>query len=228
LRTPLNAIVGYSQLLCEELEEQSPEFAEDARRIDAASRHLLGLINDLLDISKIEAGTIALLFEEFELRELLDQLRKTLEPLAKRAGNELTIHVTPEIRVIESDRQRLQQVLLNLVGNACKFTENGTVEVRCDLTNDGERVIFVVKDDGIGMTPAALKRIFEPFVQVEGSASRRRQGSGLGLMITKRLIEHLGGSINVESAPNRGSTFTFDLPLLGPGTAGKHTYRSLT
>ncbi|MEZ4385430.1 MAG: ATP-binding protein [Nannocystaceae bacterium] len=227
LRTPLNAIVGYSQLLCEELDEHNPEYAEDARRIDAASRHLLGLINDLLDISKIEAGSIALLFEEFELRVLLDLLRKTLEPLAKRAGNTLTITVAPEISVIESDRQRLQQVLLNLVGNACKFTENGTVEVRCELTSDGKRVVFTVKDDGIGMTPAAIKRIFEPFVQVEGSSARKRHGSGLGLMITKRLIELLGGSIKVESVPNRGSTFTFDIPLLGAGTAGKHTYRSI-
>ncbi|MEZ4447984.1 MAG: HAMP domain-containing sensor histidine kinase [Nannocystaceae bacterium] len=217
LRTPLNAIVGYSELLTEELEEGDPEPRADAEKIGAASRHLLGLINDLLDISKIEAGAIALHFEEFAPTELFTDLEGTLAPLASGNGNRLTLDVDAALGVIRSDRQRLHQILLNLAGNACKFTRDGAITVRCRRDGDAQ-VTFEVADTGVGIDPARQSEIFEPFVQVDASVERRRQGTGLGLAITRKLVEHLGGTISVRSALGQGSTFTFALPRAGPST----------
>lgn len=221
LRTPLNAIIGYGELLAEEVGERGehPEMAADAARICAAGRHLLGLINDLLDISKIGSGTIEVHYDRFSVAEVLGEIGDVLGPLASRRHNALVIEVSPAVEAIECDRQRLHQILLNLGGNACKFTEGGTLRIGARASEGGERVVFEVSDTGVGMTAGELDRIFEPFVQV-GEESARREGSGLGLVITKQLVERLGGTIRVASAPGVGSTFTFDLPVRRPSPAG--------
>jgi signal transduction histidine kinase len=217
LRTPLNAIIGFAELLTEELaEHREAELAEDAAKINAASRHLLGLINDLLDISKIEAGAIAFHYAPLDLSELLREIEHTVAPLAARRGNNLVITAAAGLGVIEGDSQRIQQILLNLAGNACKFTERGTIELRAARLPGGERIRFEVADTGVGMDPEDLAQIFEAFVQVDDSMSRRREGTGLGLMITKRLIEEMGGAITVTSARGAGSTFTVELPAREP------------
>ncbi len=216
LRTPLNAILGYSELLLEELEESAaPELSDDARRITEASQHLLGLLNGLLDISKIEAGAVDLEIEAIDLDDLLSGLREAIAPLVAANNNALEMSAAPGLD-LHSDRQRLHQVLINLAGNACKFTSDGTITVQASARPDGGGVRLTVADDGVGMSAAKLARIFDAFVQVDDSARRRKQGSGLGLAITKKLIELLGGSISVTSTPGEGSTFTVDLPPRTP------------
>ncbi len=219
LRTPLNAIIGYSELLLDELvEEGSDALSEDAKRIADASQHLLALLNELLDVSKIEAGAVILDLETIELDSLLAGLRQTVEPLVAVNNNTLELVAEPGLRIY-SDRRRIHQVLINLAGNACKFTNEGTISVRAAPLAEGRGVRLSVADEGIGMSEEKLRRVFDPFVQVDDSARRRRQGSGLGLAITKKLVELLGGSISVTSAPGEGSVFTVDLPLRAPDTS---------
>ena len=218
LRTPLNAIIGYSELLREEVEEiaGAQVLEQDLDKVGAASKHLLGLIDDLLDIAKIEAGGIGLALTPLDLRVVLAELRGTIAPLAERGDNRLVIAVEPAAAQLRSDHQRLQQVLINLVGNACKFTEHGSITIRADAADERAEVRIEVIDSGVGMNPDQLGAIFEPFVQVDDSPARRRQGSGLGLAITKKLVELLGGTITVRSRPGQGSTFTVQLPREGP------------
>ena len=214
LRTPLNAIIGYSELLREEAEEiaGAQVLEQDLDKVGAASKHLLGLIDDLLDIAKIEAGGIGLALTPLDLRVVLAELRGTIAPLAERGDNQLVIAVEPAAAQLRSDHQRLQQVLINLVGNACKFTEHGSITIRAEAADERAEVRIEVIDSGVGMHPDRLGAIFEPFVQVDDSPARRRQGSGLGLAITKKLVELLGGTITVRSRPGQGSTFTVQLP----------------
>jgi signal transduction histidine kinase len=216
LRTPLNAIVGYSELLREQADEipGAQVLGEDLDRIGAASKHLLALINGLLDINKIEAGGITLVLEEIELRALFDELRGTIAPLVEGGGNTLVMAIEPGAGRLRSDRQRLQQVLINLAGNACKFTERGTITIRA--SGDGTKVRVEVVDSGVGMDPERLGTIFDPFVQLGDLGARGRQGSGLGLAISKKLVEQLGGTIGVRSRPGEGSTFSLELPVAGP------------
>jgi len=218
LRTPLNAIIGYSELLREEVEEiaGAQVLEQDLDKVGAASKHLLGLIDDLLDIAKIEAGGIGLALTPLDLRVVLAELRGTIAPLAERGDNQLVIAVEPAAAQLRSDHQRLQQVLINLVGNACKFTEHGSITIRAEAADERAEVRIEVIDSGVGMNPDQLGAIFEPFVQVDDSPARRRQGSGLGLAITKKLVELLGGTITVRSRPGQGSTFTVQLPREGP------------
>ena len=213
LRTPLNAIIGYSELLGEQLADAEPH--NDAEKIGAASRQLLALINDLLDISRIEAGAVALRFEPFALATLVDAVADALMPLVTAGGNRLELAVTPDVGDMRGDYPRMQQVLVNLVGNACKFTRDGVITIRC-WPGPGDRVHFEVRDTGVGIPPAMLARIFEPFVQADAPRELQRQGTGLGLAITRTLIEHLGGAITVQSAVGVGSTFAFDLPRAEP------------
>ena len=223
LRTPLNAIIGYSELLLDELEEGSdPVLSGDARKITEASQHLLGLLNGLLDLSKIEAGAVDLEIEELALDDLLVGLREAVEPLVAAKNNKLEIVAKTDIK-IHSDRLRLHQVLINLAGNACKFTTEGTISVTATHAEKDQGVRIVVADTGVGMSQEKLGRIFHAFVQVDDSASRRKQGTGLGLAITKKLIELLGGSISVASTPGEGSAFTIELPLRAPNPAPAET-----
>jgi signal transduction histidine kinase/DNA-binding response OmpR family regulator len=215
LRTPLNAIIGLTEMLREEAE--SPEFAgftEPLDRVHRAGKHLLGLINDVLDLSKIEAGKVELHEEDFDLAVLARDLVVTAQPLADKNDNRLVLECALGAVPMHGDQMRLGQVLLNLLSNACKFTENGTVMLRIAESRQGELVGYTmsVADSGIGMTPEQLAKIFSEFTQADASTTRRYGGTGLGLAISKRLVEMMGGTIAVESTTGEGSTFRVWLP----------------
>jgi PAS domain S-box-containing protein len=216
LRTPLNAIIGYSEMLEEEARDQRVDaFVPDLERIHTAGKHLLGLINDLLDLSKIEAGRMDLHLETFDLADLVRDVLATIEPMAHQRGNSLRLEILDDLGTMHADLTKVRQALLNLLSNAAKFTENGTITLRADrkLDSDGvERVLLEVADDGIGMSPDELSRLFRPFVQADASTTRRYGGTGLGLTITRRFCEMMGGEIAVASEPGVGSTFTIRLP----------------
>jgi two-component system sensor histidine kinase RpfC len=215
LRTPLNAIIGYSELMQEELAGQvSARHQQDLQRIESAGQHLLALINDVLDYSRIEAGRMPLNLENIELARELPAIVDTLRPLAARNANRLSLELPAQPGMIRTDVVRLRQVLYNLLSNACKFTEKGNIRLRVPEhapASDGEVVVEVI-DDGIGITPEQMSRLFQPFSQGDGSMSRRYGGTGLGLALTQRYCQMLGGRIEVESQPGRGSTFRVRLP----------------
>lgn len=219
LRTPLTAILGYGELLEEELADAGEaRFVADVAKIRGASAQLLSLINDLLDISRIEAGALDLEISEFAISPLLVEVRDTSAPLADANHNQIEVTIDVDTPRLRSDRRRLRQVLLNLTSNACKFTQSGRV-VLSAASADGGGVVLQVQDSGVGMDKDQLARIFEPFVQVHPSIERRRQGSGLGLTISRRLVEALGGALSVDSEPGRGTQFTVRLPRAHPSSA---------
>jgi GAF domain-containing protein/DNA-binding response OmpR family regulator/anti-sigma regulatory factor (Ser/Thr protein kinase) len=215
LRTPLNAIIGYSEMLQEEAHDQHAEgFVPDLQRIHAAGKHLLELINAVLDLSKIEAGKMELYLETFEVAPLLRDVAAVLEPLAQKNANRLEVTCEPEVGAMRADLTKLRQALFNLLSNACKFTERGVVSVGVtrEAAADGDSIVFAVSDTGIGMTPEQMARLFEEFGQVDASTTRRYGGTGLGLALSRRLCRMMGGDITVASEPGRGSTFTIRLP----------------
>jgi signal transduction histidine kinase len=214
LRTPLNSIIGFTGILLQGLvgplnDEQKKQLG----MVRNSSTHLLELINDVLDISKIEAGQLEVALEPFDLRASLEKVAHTLRPLAERRGLRLDLEVDPKVDTLVSDRRRVEQILLNLAGNAIKFTEEGGVSLGCRIA--GAEVTFQVRDTGIGIRPEDLSSLFQPFRQVDSGLTRNYEGTGLGLSICKRLVDLLGGSIEVESMPGTGSTFAFHLPLKG-------------
>ncbi len=216
LRTPLNAIIGYGELVREEIEDSNvAHLAEDVQRIEWAGKHLLELINDILDISKIEAGHVDLCLVEFDLEAMLEDLVITILPGIAKRGVDLIPEFDPGLGRIRGDDTRIRQVLLNLLSNAVKFTLEGAVtfsarrERRCGVSG----VLFQVSDSGIGMSSEELERIFEPFAQADHSTVRRFGGTGLGLSITATLCCMMGATIDVESEVGAGSTFTVFLPL---------------
>lgn len=216
LRTPLNAVIGYSEMLQEEVEEAGhSHFLPDLQKINAAGRHLLGLINDVLDLSKIEAGKMELFLETFELAPMLTDITDVVGPLISQRGNRIEVEQDPALLHCHADRMKVRQCLFNLVSNAAKFTDNGTVRLtaRKEGTDEHAQVIFEVSDTGVGMTPEQVSRLFESFVQVDESGAKRHGGTGLGLAITRRLCELMGGHVSVVSTPGEGSTFTIRLPL---------------
>jgi len=223
LRTPLNAIIGYSEMLEEEIEERGDDrLLADIRKIHGAGRHLLSLINDVLDLSKIEAGKMELVPETFGVRAMLDDVLTTVQPLVSRNGNALELDCPGDPGTMHTDLTRVRQVLLNLLSNASKFTERGTVTLAVRRTDDagGPTLVFQVRDTGIGMTPEQLGRLFEAFSQAEVTTSRRFGGTGLGLIISRTFCRMMGGDIAVESVPGRGSMFTVRLlATLGQGVA---------
>ncbi len=211
LRTPLNAIIGYSEMLQEEAEEEGQDaFIPDLSKIHSAGRHLLSLINDILDLSKIEAGKTELFLEPFELKALVAEVRSTVEPLVQRNGNRLELVLKGDPGVMTADLTKVRQVLLNLLSNASKFTEEGVIELRVEARK-GE-VVLAVADSGIGMTEEQLGRLFQAFSQAEASTSRKYGGTGLGLVISRKFCRLMGGDITVESTPGEGTTFTVRLP----------------
>lgn len=217
LRTPLNAIIGYSEMLAEEAAEAGLEgFQTDLAKILASGRHLLALINDILDHSKIEAGRVQLVLEEFSVAALLDEVAATLRVLAKRHGNTIVVQYQPAIGRMYADLTRVRQVLYNLMSNACKFTEQGQITVSAvrETSNGQEWIYFTVSDTGLGMSSEQLGGLFQEFAQLDNSTRRRFEGTGLGLAISKRLVELMGGTISVESELGRGSTFTVRLPAV--------------
>jgi PAS domain S-box-containing protein len=222
LRTPLNAIIGYSELLREEAEDRSvPAFIPDLDRIRGAGRHLLALINDVLDLSKIEAGRVEIVPEKFPVRRVIDDVVATVQTLVEKRHNTLELKCPTDPGTMHSDETRVRQVLFNLLSNASKFTENGriTLEVRRDLGTAGHTISFVVTDTGIGMTPEQADRLFEAFVQADSSIAAKYGGTGLGLAISRKLCRLMGGDVGVASVPGKGSTFTVTLPVTAPEQA---------
>ncbi len=215
LRTPLNAIIGYSEILEEEAEDRKlDDLVPDLRKIHGAGRHLLQLINDILDLSKVEAGKMDLYLETFAVRAMLEDVVSTIQPLVAQKNNTLVVDCPDDVGSIHADMTKLRQSLFNLLSNASKFTDGGTVtlRVRAEVT-DGQRwVRMAVQDSGIGMTPEQVARLFQPFTQADASTTRKYGGTGLGLTITKRFAELMGGTVTVESVQGEGSTFTLVLP----------------
>ncbi len=211
LRTPLNAIIAYADLVREDLEEQGGgRMLEDVNIVRNSAHHLLALINDILDFAKIEAGRTVLDLHRFDLAELVREVGQILDPLARARGNCLTIDVGDDVGDVVLDSVKLKQCLLNLGSNAVKFTEGGHVVIAARAGPDGSLQITVA-DSGIGMTPAQIDQLFQPFIQADASTTRRFGGTGLGLAITRRFVELMGGRIDVSSSEGLGTTFTITL-----------------
>src|SRR5262245_20771318 len=216
LRTPLNAIIGYSEMLQEQAQEQGiADFAGDLNKVQDAGRHLLSLISDILDLSKIEAGKLELYLEDVPLPALIEEVRAIVGPLAAKNSNRLHIDCPPDIGALHTDRTKLKQCLLNLLSNATKFTSNGAISL--ELKRQGPALSFVIRDTGLGMTPEQLSKLFQNFVQADASTTKRYGGTGLGLAITKRFCQALGGDVSVESEPGKGWKSTI-MPRNGKST----------
>jgi len=212
LRTPLNAIVGFSELLLLDTPEDAAERARYTGFIHESSLHLLSLVNDLLDVTSLEAERVKLTPTTFDVTTALDAVTGSMRPLAQKQGLTLGTHVAPGVGTVYADERRFRQVLFNLVSNAVKFTpEGGRVELSADVREDTLEV--VVADTGIGIPPEDQQRIFEPFEQSDSAGSRQQEGTGLGLALSRRLVELQGGRIWLESTPGEGSRFHFTLPL---------------
>jgi signal transduction histidine kinase len=217
LRTPLNAIIGYSEILLEEAETLGPsDQRSDLENIRTAGRHLLALINDVLDLSKIEAGSMDVLLESFTAGELVHDVIETCRPLAAQNGNELKLCMSDNTGTVVADATKFRQVLFNLLSNACKFTREGAVTLEVD--RHSEWVRFAVHDTGIGIAPENMGKLFGNFSQAEATTARNYGGTGLGLALSQKLSNLMGGQITVASMPGKGSSFTVHLPAAPPLT----------
>ena len=235
LRTPLNAIINYSEMLQEDAQDSgSEDFLPDLEKIQTAGKHLLDMISDILDISKIEAGHVTLYLENFDVATMIEEVMTTAQPLVEKKGNVLALKTKGELGTMYADQPKVRQILLNLLSNAAKFTESGVITIGIERIqtqrkkstkykkNNDETLsaptynypilIFQVSDTGIGMTEEQLEQIFKPFIQADASTTRKYGGTGLGLTISQRLCQILGGEISVESQDGKGSTFTVRLP----------------
>ena len=239
LRTPLNAIINYSEMLQEDAQDSgSEDFLPDLEKIQTAGKHLLDMISDILDISKIEAGHVTLYLENFDVATMIEEVMTTAQPLVEKKGNALRLKTRGELGTMYADQPKVRQILLNLLSNAAKFTESGVITIGVErvqnkkpkqkkqrkqtkrsqndesssLNYSSQILIFRVTDTGIGMTDEQLQQIFKPFTQADASTTRKYGGTGLGLTISQRLCQILGGEISVESENGKGSTFTVKLP----------------
>ena len=227
LRTPMNAIIGYSEMLIEDAQDGGHDDSiGDLEKIRAAGKHLLSLINDVLDLSKIEAGKMELHLEVFDLGKMLGEVVTTIQPLADKGGNKLVLEAPDPPGTMRADLTKLRQGLFNLLGNACKFTERG--QVTLEVTRTGPIVTFRIADTGIGMTAEQLARLFQPFSQADASTTRKYGGTGLGLVITRTFARMMGGDVTVESTPGRGTTFTLMVPaeVVDPKAAAQDLRKS--
>jgi signal transduction histidine kinase/putative methionine-R-sulfoxide reductase with GAF domain len=212
LRTPLNSIIGFTGIILQGLAGPlNPEQEKQLNMVRDSSRHLLNLINDVLDISKIEAGQLETLSEPFDMREAIAKVARTMMPMAEKKGLDLVTEVAPVVGQITSDRRRVEQILINLVNNAIKFTDRGEVRVESEVR--GNWLVTRVVDTGIGIKPEDMGKLFQAFRQIDSGIDRQHEGTGLGLSICKRLVEMLGGEVWAESKWGVGSTFTFTLPI---------------
>jgi len=215
LRTPLNAVIGYAEMLLEEVDERALAGSTDElRKVQLAGKHLLGLISDILDLSKIEAGRMDVHLETFDVADMVETVLGTVRPMMARNANELAVSCPPSIGFIHADLTKTRQILLNLLSNAAKFTDRGTV--RLTASRGPGRIQFQVSDTGIGMTQAQLGQLFQAFSQADNSTARRFGGTGLGLAISKAFTDMLGGTIEVHSRLGVGTTFTVRLPFIDP------------
>jgi signal transduction histidine kinase len=214
LRTPLNAIIGYSEMLQEEAEDLEGEaFLPDLQRINAAGKHLLGLINDILDLSKIEAGRMDLYLEDFEIRQMVRDVGSIVRPLVEKNANALVVSCAEDMGTMQADQAKVRQALFNLLSNASKFTDHGTISLT--ITREpGDSITFAVSDTGIGMTEEQLSRLFEAFSQAEASTRSKYGGTGLGLAISRHFCRLMGGDLTVSSTYGQGATFTVRLPAV--------------
>ena len=225
LRTPLNAIIGLTEMMV----TNAPRFgtekaAEPLRRVHRAGTHLLGLINQVLDLSKIEAGKLELSPESVNLAALIDEVVGTARQLAEQNKNRLVVEAQEKLGALTVDPMRLRQILLNLLSNACKFTTQGEVALQARKVVDGRNWIeFAVADTGIGMTAEQQAKLFEEFTQADSSTAQRYGGTGLGLAITRKLARMMGGDVTVMSEPGKGSVFTVRLPSVGSAPAANST-----
>jgi signal transduction histidine kinase/CheY-like chemotaxis protein len=229
LRTPMNAIIGYSEMLVEEAEDLGQKsFVPDLKKIHSAGRHLLGLINDVLDLSKIEAGKMTVYCENIDVETMVREVQATVYPLVEKNQNRLELDLSPGLGQIYSDLTKIRQTLFNLLSNASKFTEKGLI--RFTVTRSTEHgldwVRFAVRDSGIGMTPEQLGKLFQAFTQADASTTRKYGGTGLGLAISRKFCQILGGDITVTSKVGEGSTFTASLPATAPESGTVHLPRS--
>jgi signal transduction histidine kinase len=216
LRTPLNAIILYSELLQEEAaDREQPKSIPDLQRIQGAGKHLLDLINGILDLSKIEAGKMSLSLESIDVPSMIGDVLDTLGPVVRQNRNALTVRCSPAVGVMFADRMKTRQILLNLLSNAAKFTRDGaiTLDVAPRTIGDTASVEFIVTDTGVGMTPEQTAKIFDPFTQADVTTTRKYGGTGLGLAIVSRFCHLMGGRVSVVSTPGSGSRFTVQLPL---------------
>ncbi len=225
LRTPLNAIIGYTELLIEETEEIGVTVLRpDLQNILTSSHHLLSIINDVLDISKIESGKMNVSIEAIDVGEMVEGIGRTVAPLADKNKNVLRVRCPRDIGELKADRTKVNQILMNLLSNACKFTRDGRIDLVVErVTHDGRPWFrFAVSDTGIGIEIDDVERLFSPFVQADSSTTRRYGGTGLGLAISRHFAQMHGGDITVESAPGKGSTFTLKIPaeVIDPRTTG--------
>jgi signal transduction histidine kinase/two-component SAPR family response regulator len=225
LRTPLNAVIMYSELLQEEAEDRGvTEFIPDLEKIRAGGKHLLALVNGVLDLSKIEAGKMELLLESFDVAEVVEEVVGTVQPLVQKKANRLEVQCAPGLGAMWADLTKVRQVLFNLLSNSCKFTEKGTIALEVVRAAEDGRdwVIFRIRDSGIGMTPDQVDKLFQAFTQADASTTRKYGGTGLGPSISKRFCEMMGGEITVASEPGKGSTFCVRLPerVAEPGHKG--------
>ena len=219
LRTPLNAIIGYSEMLEEEADDMGHDtYGPDLQKIQSAGRHLLSLINDILDLSKVEAGKMEVYYETFDVREMIDGVASTIVPLAEKNGNTLDARCGDGVANMTCDVTKVRQTLFNLLSNACKFTEQGTISLLVTRETDdhGAWTVFSVADTGIGMTPEQQKKVFDAFTQAESSTTRNFGGTGLGLAITRSFCRMLHGDVTVTSTPGQGSVFVVRLPTEPP------------
>lgn len=216
LRTPLNAIIGYSEILMEDAKESDDGHSvSDLKKVHAAGRHLLSLINDILDLTKIEAGKMDLYEEWFDVGQLVASVAQTIQPLVERSQDQLTVDCPSDIGNMYADSTKIRQTLFNLLNNACKFTQRGNVQLKVwrEANGDGGQIFFSVKDNGIGMSREQQDKLFEAFSQADASATRKFGGTGLGLVISQHYCNMMGGHIHVASELGQGATFTVSLPL---------------
>lgn len=217
LRTPLNAIIGYSEMIIEVYGEEQQldeeQVAEDLQHILSSGRHLLQLINDVLDLAKIESGNMTIFSETFDSVDIIRDLITTMTPLAKKGNNTLQVETSSDIPKIHSDAVKFRQIFINLLSNACKFTENGKITILVTHNPVSRQLIYHVNDTGIGMSAEQMQRIFEAFVQADSSTAQKYGGTGLGLAICKQFVELMHGTLDVTSAEGQGSTFTIVLPV---------------
>ena len=212
LRTPLNAILGYTELIIDKIYGDVPEkIREVLERVEKNGRHLLRLINDVLDLSKIEAGRLSLALNDYSMEDVIQTVFTSVEALAAEKNLELKVNIPGYLAIGKGDAQRIAQVILNLIGNAIKFTDQGKIEVEATISN--ESFLVSVIDSGPGLSATDQKKIFEEFKQADGSSTRAKGGTGLGLSISKKIVEMHGGRIWVESSIGKGSKFSFSLPI---------------